>query len=186
MFICNVSMRKIKSFKVIFCILISIFLIVLLVSIYHKTKKSNKVYITDSNKFNEVYELPGSNYTNMLKDTYEHLNNYVGKKIKFTGFVHRLYDFNDNQFVLAREMFTSPISNNQAEVVVVGFLCESNNASAFSEKTWVEVEGEITEGFYHSKVPVIKVTNMKQVECPEMPFVNPPDGGYVGLDNKKA
>ena len=30
----------------------------LLVNLYHKTKNSNMVYVTDSNKFNEVYELP--------------------------------------------------------------------------------------------------------------------------------
>lgn len=179
MFICNVSLRKIKSLKIFLFVFLAIILMVFLVRVYHKIQNSDKVYVTDSNKYDEVYDLPGSNYTNMLKDTYENLNDYVGKKIKFTGFVHRLYDFNENQFVLAREMFTSPISNNQAEVVIVGFLCESEIASSFQEKTWVEVEGEITEGFHHSTVPVIKVTSMKQVECPEMPFVNPPDGGFV-------
>ncbi|MBQ3408650.1 MAG: hypothetical protein IJH12_05565 [Clostridia bacterium] len=179
MFIYNISLNKIKFFKYFFFIAIAALLIALMAFFYNLIQNSSRVYVTDTNQYEEVFDIPDSNYANMLKDCYENLDNYVGKKFKYSGFVHRLYDFEDNQFVLAREMFTSPISNNQAEVVIVGFLCEYDGASSFDEKTWVEVEGTITEGFYHSKAPVIKIDTIKQIECPEMPFINPPDGGYV-------
>lgn len=179
MFIYNVSLRKIKFLKILIFTILALLLITFMVFIYNKFQSNNKVYVTDTSYCEEVYDLPDSNYTNMLKDCYEHLDSYVGKKIKCSGFIHKLYDFKDNQFVLGREMLTSPISNDKAEVVVVGFLCETENTSSFDEKTWVEIEGEITEGFYHSKIPVIKVTKIKKIECPDMPLVNPPDGGYV-------
>ena len=179
MFICNVSMQKIKRFRILLYIIIAIFIISIMIFVYNKSQKDKLVYITDSNSYDEIYEISNSNYTNMLKDCYEHLDNYVGKKIKCTGFVHRLYDFKDNQFVIAREMLTSPISNSQAEVVIVGFLCESDNTSSLKEKEWIEIEGEITKGFYHSEIPIIKITNVTKRNCPDNPLVNPPDGGYV-------
>jgi len=183
MFIYNVSLGKNKFIKIFFCMFVAVIVVALTIYIFHKIENSDRVYVTDSNNYEEIYELPDSNYANMLKECHENLEAYVGKKIRYSGFVHKLYDFKENQFVLAREMFTSPISGNQAEVVIIGFLCEYKDAASFDEKTWVEVEGEITEGFYHSKVPVIKVTSIKQIDCPQMPFVNPPDGGFVQTSN---
>jgi len=103
-----------------------------------------------------------------------------GKKIKFSGFVHRLYDFKDNQFVLGREMVINKFSNDQVEVVVVGFLCEYNNASSsFDNDEWVEVEGIITKGYYHSEIPVVQISRIKKIDCPKDVYVYPPDGGYA-------
>ena len=181
MFIYNINIHKNKILKFLIYFFTAFLIVAILLFIFSHLKNSNRVYVTDSNNFEEIITIPTANYTSFLKDSHEHINKYIGKKIKFSGFVHRLYDFSDNQFVLAREMFTSPITNNKAEVVIVGFLCEYEKASSFQEKTWVEIEGTITKGFYHSTTPVVKITNIKQIDCPSDPFVNPPDGGYVGI-----
>ena len=39
------------------------------------------------------------NYTNVLKSVHENIDNYVGMKINFTGYVYRVLDLNENQFV---------------------------------------------------------------------------------------
>lgn len=182
MFICNVNLHKNKLLKIFLYIFFGFLVVTTLLFVFSHLKNTNMVYITDNKNYEEILDIPSANYTNILKDSYDNIDNYIGKQIKFTGFVHRLYDFSDNQFVLAREMFTSPISNNQAEVVIVGFLCEYDGASSFKDKTWVEVEGTITKGFYHTTTPIVKVTNIKQANCPSDPFVNPPDGGYVGIE----
>ena len=44
------------------------------------------------------------NYTNVLKEVHENLDTYVGQKICYTGYVYRVADLPENQFVLARDM----------------------------------------------------------------------------------
>lgn len=105
-----------------------------------------------------------------------------GKKIKFSGFVHRLYDFSDNQFVLAREMIVDKFSDT-AQVVIVGFLCESDEITSYETNTWIEIEGTITKGNYHSPIPIVKVSSIKKIECPTNMYVLPPQGTYVPTEN---
>ncbi len=179
MFIYNINLNKNKFFKVGICVLIALLVILFTIFLRFFINKSNRVYVTDSTYYEELTDIPVANYTNVLKDCHENLDKYVGKKIKFSGFVYRLYDLPENQFVVAREMITGPVSDNKAEVVIVGFLSEYADASSYAENTWIEVEGTITKGYYHSELPVIKITSIKNIDCPENPFVNPPDGSYV-------
>ncbi len=65
----------------------------------------------------EINTISAANYTNVLKTVHDNMNQYIGKKIKFVGFVYRLYDFPNDQFVLARQMIISP----DLQAVVVGF-----------------------------------------------------------------
>ncbi len=175
MFVFNISVKKSKVFLVIIIALI----ILLLFGIFITSLNSKKVFVNDNITPQAMSEISPNNYTSILKDSYKNIDAYVGKKIKFSGFVYRLYDFKDTQFVLGREMIVSEISNNQAQVVVVGFLCESKNAKEFDDETWVEVEGTIKKGRYHSDLPIIEVTSMKKINCPENPYVYPPDNSYV-------
>lgn len=111
----------------------------------------------------------------MLKNVHENLNDYIGQKIKFTGYVYRLYDFSDEQFVLARNMIIS----SDFQTVVVGFLCHSITASNFQDNTWVEMTGTITKGDYYGEIPIIEVEEMKQVNAPSEEYVYPPDSSFV-------
>lgn len=131
--------------------------------------------INDSIKLEPVKEIKSSNYSNILKEVHENLDKHIGQKIRFTGFVYRLYDFEENQFVLARQMIVS--SDYQA--VVVGFLCEMTNANKYQDGCWVEIEGEITKGDYHGEIPVIKIESIKEAKTPSDEYVYPPDNTYV-------
>lgn len=179
MFVFNISIKKNKIIKIVTAIVISIVIISFLVWIYSTKNKSNAVYVKDEIKQPDVLELSSENYTNILKSSYSDIDNYIGKKIKFSGFVYRLYDFNENQFVLGREMVLSRISETQARVVVVGFLCDCQEASKYKDGTWVEIEGTIQKGFYHSEIPVLAITSIKETSVPDNPYVYPPDSGYV-------
>lgn len=131
----------------------------------------------------DCLQITDSTYTSILKDSHENIDKYVGKKIKYTGFVYRLYDFNENQFVLAREMIIS--SDNHG--VVVGFLCDCDDlngckASNFKTGTWVEVEGVIEKGYYHCDLPVVNVTKITGIDGPSGSnngCVMPPTDSYV-------
>ena len=101
--------------------------------------------------------------------------NISGQKIHFTGYVYRVYDFTETQFVLARNMIVS--SDNQT--LVVGFLCNYKNAKDFADSTWVEITGKITKGDYHGDIPVIEIKEMKTCDKPSDEYVYPPDDMYI-------
>ena len=89
--------------------------------------------------------------------------------------MHPGVDFKENQFVLARNMVIS----SDFQTVVVGFLCEADNAKDFADDTWVEITGEITKGTYHGDMPIIKITDIKNTEKPNEELVYPPDESYI-------
>ena len=123
-----------------------------------------------------VSQISPKNYTNILKSVHENIDSYVGKKICFTGYVYRVLDLQDNQFVLARDM----IVNSNSQTVVVGFLCEYDESKNFDDNTWVQVTGEIFRGDYHGDMPIIKITDMKSVDKPSQEeYVYPPDDSYI-------
>ena len=122
-----------------------------------------------------TFTVSAKNYTNVLKAVHEDIDTYVGKKINFTGYVYRLIDFDDNQFVLARNMVISSGFN----YVIVGFLCEYDDINNFGDGSWVNVTGEITKGDYHGDIPVIKVLEINSCEKPNDEYVYPPDENYI-------
>lgn len=71
------------------------------------------------------------------------------------------------------------IINSNSQTVVVGFLCELDNAKDFSDDTWVNVSGEIIKGNYHGDMPIIKVTSIDCVDRPSEEYVYPPDESYI-------
>ncbi len=110
-----------------------------------------------------------------MKTVYDNLDNYVGQQIEFSGYVYRVYDFNNNQFVLARDM----VIDSQNNTLVVGFLCNYDNASHFNDNSWIEIKGTITKGDYHGEIPLIEITSIKQINKPKDELVYPPDKAYI-------
>ena len=176
MFIFNITMKKNKFLR---WIITAIIIITLLFTIYSLIHKSKRFFVKDNIQQTNATTINPDNYTSILKDSYENMEAYIGKKIKFSGFVYRLYDFNENQFVLAREMIVDRTSETKAQVVVVGFLCNFDGANEYENGTWVEIEGTISKGFYHMDIPIVEITEIKKVDCPENPYVYPPDNSYV-------
>lgn len=172
MFVCNFKVNKKAMFKLFFVLCIIIALVITGISVYRIFGVKH-----DADEMNapSVANITTQNYTNILKTVHENLDTYIGQKISFVGYVYRVYDFNETQFVLARDMVIS--SDNQT--LVVGFLCNSTNAKNFADGSWVSVTGKITEGDYHGSIPVIEVTNMKSCDKPKDEFVYPPDDTYI-------
>lgn len=177
MFIFNVKVNGGKIFKYFFIGIIAFLVVILGIVMYrvfggaNNASKSQRCFPQ-----NGVSEIQPKNYTNVLKTVHENIDSYVGKKICFTGYVYRVLDLQDNQFVLARDMIVS--SNSQS--VVVGFLCECDNAKNFTDNSWVKVTGIIVKGDYHGDMPIVKVTDIKSVDKPSSDeYVYPPDDSYI-------
>ena len=156
-------------------ILLIIILCVVSYRVFYGANSVAKNSILDSNT---IFSITPKNYTNVLKAVHDNIDSYVGLKINFVGYVYRVSDLKENQFVLARDMIIS--SNRQ--YVVVGFLAEYENAKDFENNTWVNVTGEITKGDYHGDMPIIKVTEMQETSAPNEEYVYPPDESYIPTD----
>ena len=177
MFICNVSLKNNIIKKVGISLIALIIIVVFIIVVFRFYKATSTVMVKDSID-TSVLEINSLNYTSILKDSHENIDKYVGKKVKFIGFVYRLYDFNENQFVLAREM----IIDDAKHAVVVGFLSDCEFSNKFKAGTWVEAEGVIEKGNYHGDIPIIKVKNIKETTVPSDEYVYPPDGSYVNSE----
>ena len=173
MFIYNFKINKNKFFKISIILMIIIVSTVLVASIYNIFFSRSESDGCTRN--NNIIEITSDNYTNILKSVNENVDSYIGHKIHFTGYVYRLIDFDNTEFVLARDMVIS--NNNQA--LIVGFLCSYKDANKFEDGTWVEVRGEITKKNYHGEIAMVKVTEMFETQKPENEYVNIPDDTYI-------
>ena len=127
----------------------------------HETENS-----IDSN----IIEITTNEYTSFLKNAHENIDDYVGMKIKITGYVYRMADFDDTQFVISRTM----IMDSSSTAVVVGILSKYDNAKDYKDGDWVEVTGTIIRGNYKGEMPVVQVNDIKTCDIPEDEYVYPP------------
>lgn len=175
MFIYNIKVNGSKIFKNFFILVVILLIIILCVVSYRVFYGANSVAKNSILDSNTIFSITPKNYTNVLKAVHDNIDDYVGKNIKFTGYVYRVLDLKDTQFVLARDMIIS--SNFQS--VIVGFLCEYENAKSFEDGTWIELIGTITKGDYHGDMPIINVTKIDKIEKPSEEYVYPPDENYI-------
>ncbi len=175
MFIYNVKINGKLWFKIILIIMGLIVLGIFILSIYKLLFASNGLFrVSDEIQHSNVTEIKPDNYTNILQAVHNDTDSYVGKEIKFSGYVYRVIDFSDNQFVLARNMLID------SQAYVVGFLCEYSEIKEFDDGIWVEVIGTITKGKYHNQdIPIIKITSLNKISKPEEEFVLPPQDTYI-------
>lgn len=113
--------------------------------------------------------MTNDNYTDILKDCHENIDNYLDKKIYTIGYIFRADDLKENEIVIARDMLV-----NQNEAQIVGFLAHCDQANEFEDNIWVEVRGKITKGDYHGEIPIIEIKTIKKITTPEDIFVYPP------------
>lgn len=175
MFVFNMKLDGNKTSKILIGLLCVILLIITIFICYKLLsnsffKTNDKVLDKDS-----IFEITTQNYTNVLQNVHNNINDYIGQKIKFSGYIYRLYDFSNEQFVLARNM----IVTSDFQTVVVGFLCHSELANNYEDNTWVEIIGTITKGNYNGEIPMIEIESIKKVDTPSEEYVYPPDSSFV-------
>ena len=175
MFVFNLSLNKNKISKIILvisCILVLFILVFACIKIFGTNTTFS---VNDKLESPDVVKLNSTNYTNALKIVHEDLDSYVGQTINVSGYIYKLYDFKDDEFVIARDMIVS----SDFKTLVVGFLCNYKKISDFEENTWVNITGKIKKGTYHGDIPVIEVTKIEKIEKPSDEYVYPPDDFYI-------
>ncbi len=182
MHVYNLKINKNSLFKGILLICILICIIIFFYAGYYffsEIKKSNQdenFVVVDSYFENTTpVSIPSSQYTNVLKEVHDNLDDYIGKEISFVGYVYKIDYLENNQFVLARNM----IINSASQTVVVGFLSEYENIDKFDNLSWVYVTGTIEKGNLNGEIPLLKVEKIEMTDKPEDEFVYPPDNTYI-------
>lgn len=174
MFIYNLKIDGNKLGKIFLGILLGIIIIITAIVVY-RILGNNFFKTNDDTTSVKVQELTVSNYTNVLKTVHDNIDDYVGMRVSFSGYIHRMVDFKENQFVLARDMVIS----SDLQTVIVGFLCECDNIKQYADKTWIQIEGEIIKGDYHGDMPILKITKIQKIDKPSDEYVYPPDAAFV-------
>ena len=124
---------------------------------------------------NDVANLTDENYTNVLQEVHKNLDTYIGQKICYTGYVYRVSNIEDNQFILARDMQLE----NTNQTVIVGFLCNCQNANQFETYDWIKITGTIQKGFYFGDIPCVEIEKIEKVKPPENQIVPAPNDNFI-------
>lgn len=151
---------KIINIKFSFKLFIIIFglLIIMLSSIFLMKLFDNTIVMTNDN------------YTEILKAVHDNTDNYIDKQIISTGYVFRMPDFTENQFVTARDMII-----NESDYRIVGFLCEYDGIKEFENNSWIKIKGTIKLKDYHGPMPIIEVSEISKISSPTESHVSPPN-----------
>jgi len=150
----NIHLSFSKLLSILIIIITIIFVALAIMTFAKQILASNHIEITNTN------------YTTILEDAYDNIDKYLGKNISITGYVFRLPDFGNNEFVIARDMLVDDTHSQ-----VVGFLCNYNQISNFQTNTWVKINGIIEKGHYFGEVPIIRIKSIKKVTTPNEIFV---------------
>ena len=129
MFICNFKVNKkkiVKFFILIASIIVLIMLAIIISKIFTDVQEIENTTVSDTIPSPEVAEITVYNYTDILKEVHEDLETYIGQKISFTGYVYRVDDLEEDEFILARDMVIN--SKNQTVVVRIFMFCRKCNS----------------------------------------------------------
>lgn len=159
MFVVNFKLDFKKIFLV--CILVA----AIIATIIEFGNNNSKVVNANLDN-NYDFVLTEDNYTSILKQIHENIDENIGKTVKMSGFVFRMPDFKEKYFVCGR----NTIINN--EDTVAGFLCEYDDANKLIDNEWVEVTGVIIKGEYNGTMPIIKIGNLNKITAPANTFVD--------------
>lgn len=177
MFIYNLKINGGIALKMIIVILSIFMLAVFGISVYRIFFSNSRFEVNDRISTKEITEIDAENYTNILKAVHDDIDSYIGMKIKFTGYVYRLLDFKENEFVLARDMF---INEEKTQTVVVGFLSQYKEAKDLNDGQWIEITGVIEKGKYHNEeIPILQIVDLQITSEPDNSFVMPPSDTYI-------
>ena len=181
MFIFNLKVNKNLLSRILFILMLFIILGIFIYTVFLIfIKNNNSKSLPDSCiKQGEIFEVTNNNYANILKAANEDVDSYIGTKIHLQGYVYKLINFEENQFVIARDM----VITNDKQTLVVGFLSEYENAKNFEEGTWVDATGTIKKGDFAGPIAILEIESIKPIEPLQNPLVSMPDDTYIPTAN---
>ncbi|AOZ94395.1 TIGR03943 family putative permease subunit [Paenibacillus crassostreae] len=128
----------------------------------------------------EMITIEEEGYMELLTSIDLYIENFIGKKIKMTGFVYREDDMLSNQFVISR----LTMQCCSADTAPYGIMVESVDATNFAEDTWVELTGTIGQTTYNSnEIMKIDAISLTPTDASATPYIYPYFDDFNQLGN---
>ena len=119
---------------------------------------------------NNVIQVNSKNFVFSLDEILGNPDKYEGEEIDITGFVYKVKDLKQNQFIIGRYMMICCVADMQ----IAGIRCNINNLGTYDNDTWVKVRGKIKKDVYEGQVdPFIEVEHIEIDLNPDTSYVYP-------------
>ena len=109
----------------------------------------------------EIIALDNQGFGIWYLDSLDHLERYVGKKVKFTAMVLKPKNFPKGFFVPGRMAMTCCAE----DMAFLGFACAYGDTDSLEEKQWVEVTAVVKQEYfadYNGEGPVLNAISVKK------------------------
>jgi putative membrane protein len=118
----------------------------------------------------DVIQMKDDIYSSYFEAISMNPKEYIGRKVKVSGFVYKEEGLDPNQLVISRFLITHCI----ADASIIGLLTEFKHSSEFEQDTWLELEGTLDVTTYNGvELPFIKAEKWKVIEEPVEPYIYP-------------
>lgn len=114
----------------------------------------------------EVIVLDNRGYGVWYLDSLDHLERYIGKKVRFTAMVLKPEGFPKGFFVPGRMAMTCCAD----DMAFLGFACAYDKVSELQDKQWIEVTALVKKEYfadYKGEGPVLAALEVEQREAPK-------------------
>lgn len=119
----------------------------------------------------DVIVLDNEGYGIWYLDSMEHLERYIGKKIKFIAMVLKPESFPEGYFVPGRMAMTCCAD----DMAFLGYACEYAKAGELKQKDWVKVTAAVTKEYwedYKGEGPILHAISVEKVKAPKEPVIS--------------
>lgn len=119
----------------------------------------------------EIIALDNQGFGIWYLDSLDHLERYVGKKVKFTAMVLKPKNFPKGFFVPGRMAMTCCAE----DMAFLGFACAYGDTDSLEEKQWVEVTAVVKQEYfadYNGEGPVLNAISVKKTTAPEEEIIS--------------
>lgn len=124
----------------------------------------------DKSQEQDVLEVNDDNYVELTYDTFENLDNYIGRQVRVSGFVYKDNKMQKDEFIIGKYC----MSCCTADLALLGFLNKYEQSGQIKENGWYSVEGTIVKGTYDGEaVPEIEIQEIHQIPKPADEYVYP-------------
>ena len=132
----------------------------------------NKQQEIENAKKEEVV-INDENYISTLNDMYEHIDNYVGRKIKVQGQIFKSENMKDNEIAIGKYyMYCCAV-----DMSLTGFMINKDDNFKLVENSWYDIEAVISSHKYEMgpgqiiDEPILKIINYKKIDKPAKTLV---------------
>ena len=119
----------------------------------------------------DVIELDNNGYGIWYLDSMDHLERYVGKKLRFLAMVLKPDNFPKDHFVPGRMAMTCCAE----DMAFLGYTCEYDGAGTLKQGDWVKVTATVSKEYwedYKGEGPMLHAVSVEAAKAPKEPVIS--------------